>query len=1251
MHNEGIDASKYKPSFSSLAPQHLSDGEFATYTDEFIFVYRDPSIRNIAISGPYGAGKSSVIETLKESKIEGLCGHEYRFVSLANFNGATNEDGGEQTDTGAPYAHRVEEKILLQLVHQLGSEQTPKSRFARTVDGGISHDLLLAVAASAFVALSVALFRWYGKGTITAQLLPRVLVCATAWVVLLCGFLYQSIRHGSLAGLLRKLKIGSFEVDLGEGTTAAPLDRYMDDLVYLINASGSDVIVFEDLDRFGSVALFEKLREINSLANSTKKDAETKPIRFFYLIKDSLFLEARDRTKFFDFIIPVVPYVDPSNAESILLQRLGSIGVDIDQTFLYQLGVFIDDPRILDDIVNEFTHYAYAVLPIDREIEGDEFGRLLAIIAYKSLFPRDFELLQVGRGCLAALLAKRNSLAEQLNDGALDRIMGIDDELEGLAGFVELSRDELTLLYGVEEFRRRSNNYLWSSVFQHSSTKEIIDAIRSNESTCREFDQIAEALGSNTEYQARFQDALDLKDRRSAMLLREKDDLERQIAIRKRLSLHDLLAMGDSNLVDSFFELSADDFERREDFDDLGIQAMMLSPDYPLVRFLLLSGMIDDSYRRYTSYLHPGGIDPEDADFVVSVLQGKATDEARPLHNPDAVIIRLDDRELMRKGARSWPLFTRLIQRDDEKAVALLRGVEADGDYRFIAGYICSDQYDSRVFDVIEKRIGISVADLAENETLAVSARRDICHRFISDESLLGSVDESSLQRVGAWASSDPSFLATRVVKPEELAKGLARIGYKPTAIDILASDGRLLREVVDQGLFRPYCTLVDELVIWDGSPASPMSEGRLATAVNERCESPFYEAVDAELALFVSTMLEGYRDKTLSDAAEAIAWILGSDSISDELAETFASRECGDRLTDINHLGNVARKGFALEYDLVTCSANNILHYVSEIGGADSRVIGFLTRNGLPEDLSPETCEVILGSRNALVDYLATTEAEVPVSLLSSVASACEAKYEAFDFKNVPDDRLSALIGLGCIEMNGDTLSSMRSSYQGHVREFAVNEFDDYVRTVTGDNARQFRKDEAMPLLEERGLSVEGQLALLGEITSTVHVSTKYRDDVNAAIIDDHFDASDLGAIAHMHVTAGHILQESIEARIAGRVTRYNVREQPFGTHLLAGVLEKMTDKPLARSLMAAQLELSDDHKSSRSEVRRCLIACGRPEIAEAIEGSRRKLSAAEADEAIIRALISSGMLSPKSKRESDGGWIVHKLGTGQLK
>ena len=101
---------------------------------------------------------------------------------------------------------------------------------------------------------------------------------------------------------------------------------------------------FEDLDRLDNPKIFVHLRELNNLLNND--DAiKGKPIVFVYAVRDDIFSK-EDRTKFFDFIIPIVPVINETNSGEILLQRLQEAkgkGVEhnISQGFVLDVSPYI----------------------------------------------------------------------------------------------------------------------------------------------------------------------------------------------------------------------------------------------------------------------------------------------------------------------------------------------------------------------------------------------------------------------------------------------------------------------------------------------------------------------------------------------------------------------------------------------------------------------------------------------------------------------------------------------------------------------------------------------------------------------------------------------------------------------------------------------------------------------------------------------------------------------------------------------
>src|SRR5699024_11787665 len=127
---------------------------------------------------------------------------------------------------------------------------------------------------------------------------------------------YKLVKQHNLKPFLKKIKVDSYEIELfDENKQVSPFDQHLDQILYILGKTEHDVFVFEDIDRYDIHDVFIRLREINVLLNqkNTITESNKKEVKFIYLLRDDVFTST-DRTKFFDFIIPIVPVMDSSNS-------------------------------------------------------------------------------------------------------------------------------------------------------------------------------------------------------------------------------------------------------------------------------------------------------------------------------------------------------------------------------------------------------------------------------------------------------------------------------------------------------------------------------------------------------------------------------------------------------------------------------------------------------------------------------------------------------------------------------------------------------------------------------------------------------------------------------------------------------------------------------------------------------------------------------------------------------------------------
>ena len=370
-------------------------------------------VTNVAITGNYGAGKSSIVESFERKCTE----KKFIHISLGQYDEIKSS---EKNGLDKREINTIEGKIINQLLHQINPNKIRKSIF-KTLDAESQiNPLNITLYLSLTILLSLYLFNISSWSELvhnfcwlswTTKPIISLLVLIILFVLIVYG-IYFLLKLQKDFGFIKKLslKAEKIETDIeifsNESSRVSYFDRYLDDVLYLFKQSEADVIVFEDIERFNDSRIFEKLKELNIIINRNRKANHKRKLVFFYLVKDDLF-ESQERTKFFDFIIPIVPVVTASNSHIKLNEILTEMGEDksFDEVFLLNISLYLDDMRLITNTCNEYFTYKET---LDFEINP---YKLFSLIVYKNIFPKDFSLLQINQG---DLFKKLNVQEEQL---------------------------------------------------------------------------------------------------------------------------------------------------------------------------------------------------------------------------------------------------------------------------------------------------------------------------------------------------------------------------------------------------------------------------------------------------------------------------------------------------------------------------------------------------------------------------------------------------------------------------------------------------------------------------------------------------------------------------------------------------------------------------------------------------------------------------------------------------------------------
>lgn len=426
--------------YLTLTPIPNADEDKA-YSDMLKFALSQDKVNNIAITGPYGSGKSSVLLTFQTQNPN----WKYLNISLATFKDHLENEGANNKEIEI---EAIEKSILQQLFYSVDQKTIPRSRLKRIVT--VKPRELLANTLFILLWAFLTLFLFFPKNiffekfTILASSDQLAHTTISLLFLLYCIVgLFTGIKYIEKLKEL-KLKFQDTEITLNNEKSESILNKHLDEILYFFERTDFDIIIIEDLDRFENSEIFIRLRELNTLINNSKQ--VNRPIIFLYAIRDNMFKD-KDRSKFFDFIIPIIPVINPTNAYDLIRKNYinkehdSQLHNEIEDIFLHQVSLYFDDMRLVTNIFNEFKLYV-------KKLNNPNLNKnkLLALIIYKNHYPAEFANLHSNKGEIFEIFKnrKKNIISIQLEQ--------IKQEIKILEDKIKAS--ELEIFKNIKDLRK-----------------------------------------------------------------------------------------------------------------------------------------------------------------------------------------------------------------------------------------------------------------------------------------------------------------------------------------------------------------------------------------------------------------------------------------------------------------------------------------------------------------------------------------------------------------------------------------------------------------------------------------------------------------------------------------------------------------------------------------------------------------------------------------------------------------------------
>ncbi len=742
----------------------FDEKEHGEYVKRLAMSLRNHQDWNIAVTGSYGAGKSSVLAGLEKIPDYKRIARSPITLSLSTLSGdaarhhVLDEDGKPvapgRADAVLDTTNLIQKEIVKQLIYRQRPAAMRNSRYRRISRfqgwktlGLCSLGVALALGVAYLFGLSPQLDGW-PLGTLLWYIAILVPV--------------SLLTTGGAYLLHDRADVGEVSA-AGASLTLSPraesyFDEYLDEIVYFFEKTRCDLVIVEDLDRFEDPYIFETLRELNTILNNSRQIRQ-KPVRFVYAIRDSIFesigdaeskgdmsrvlrpdeLARTNRTKFFDLVIPIVPFVTHENARDLLHAELASRKsltkreIEIDPDLVELVARHVPDMRLMRNIVNEFEVFLPVVIP-PQPTDGASAktprldpNKLFAMVTFKNFHLADYEKVIVGRSKLDSIYDDYRQLVNTclvVRDRIISAPEREKERQKRRAHQATALGERLQAISRVTHFRY-ANEYVAAIVIENSSydiakvtEPRFWDTLLSTEEKSLEVSTTANARYPCDRHALASAVGLDLADD----LWTASDRSAQQAAVDRAHIDREFLRNPTMKAI----------YQRPEFTANSGMNFAQLVAAHgasDLVTELIREGWIDEYYTLYVSRFHGAYMSAEAKNYEMQTVREKGYDPSYPFAEASDIeaLLSATKRFIFEERAIfNVDIFDYLLQRNDERISVSFVGLvqQAQGPDEFLKVYIARGTQTRELFRRLAQKWPGVFRYISINQELSVEQSR-----------------------------------------------------------------------------------------------------------------------------------------------------------------------------------------------------------------------------------------------------------------------------------------------------------------------------------------------------------------------------------------------------------------------------------------------------------------------------------------------------------------------------------------------
>lgn len=1020
----------------------------------------DEEIRNIAITAPYGAGKSSVIKTYVK-KHPSL---KYTFISMATFNSNEGNSQEDKKNEEIPL-EKIENVILKQFFYKVKKNMLPQSRYNKIEKMSYMYIFIWIFCIDAFCLIGSVLF-------FPDILKEKVINCTNFFIdlgipefwtriIIPCLVLLELliltiiIKQGMIKLKLKEIKLFSNATLGSEAIDEKSIfNKNIDEILYFFEATGYEVVFFEDLDRLENNDIFIELRDLNFIINNY--EGLKKPVKFVYAVKDELFHNKEERTKFFDYIIPVIPIINESNSEDVFLKEFeNNTKCNISKEYIKDIAPFVSDMRVLYNIFNEFKIYKRTLKDSDSIKLVDE--KMLSLIIFKNLYPKDFAELQneQDEGIVKQAFKNKQSFIEKSTKKIREDINELEKQIISVKE--DYLKDTKEIKYAfcghlvdwkgsvrkIERYDKEEPFYIEKILDDDFNLKDIYedkskytiyyaDSSHDNEWKDINSNELKVLLES---YDKRWTALKLLEDKKMDDIHRYLEGLNEQLQNISILSLKELIDRNDVK------EVLSDNVRSNK-----------------VLVFMLRYGYIDEDYSMYINYFKGDSITKDDMNFILNIRNREVQSFDYKLTRLRGVVDRLNIRDFKQKEVYNFYLLEYLLSNsskeiDKNKLDNFIQQLadEKKESWSFIDAFVRKNNNRKKFINLLALKWENMWSFLTEKAALTYNRQIEyfkcLCESLKVEELLNLNKDEAFEQ---FFEENEDILIQLKDVNISYLEKIIEKLEIHFYKLNIAGVDKELLDFVFDNKYYDINKYMIDIILVYKNSEIAERD-------LSKKC--------------YTMIMTSGY-DCLIDDVSDNIEEyvkevILSNDNnCDDEKYILDLINKCSDDMDLVEKI--IVHENFKLE-NISVCENKYWLLLLKhrKINANFDNVIQYwkqFSKNGLDEvliDFLSTECDAILNSDRSFVEEKFIKDLsfsdidnnifEKYISYLRLIFSDLE-----FDFASMNQEKLKILIQNKYILLNKQCFDKIKDISVEMATLYILSSKDSFI-----DNMEVFQIDE----------------------------------------------------------------------------------------------------------------------------------------------------------------------------------------------